>query len=154
MRLSIQAILYIDSAQKLDRKASAIEMTEFSKYEMTIPEAFKTFGEARNSFNQAANGLFRVLYTFDPDQPYSAHEETFPSHAKYTKQLANWNKSLERFMQANNPRLNSKEARGVAMLKVQHITASIMANASPPNRDDPRPIAEIVSDLKRYVPYN
>ena len=151
-RLSIQAILYIDQAPVSDRQALASEMTDI--VERDTIGAFTTLEEARDSLNQTVKGLFRVLYTFEPDKPYSAYAETFPSHAKYRKQLSDWTRSFERYMQTNSARLSNKGIRGAAMLKVQHITSSIMANANPPDADDPRPVSQIVSEGERYVPYN
>lgn len=150
LRLSVQAILYIDAGTTSDRQGFAIEMTEMSERETEIKDTFSTLEEARDTFNQAANGLFGMFYTYDPDLPYSAHKDTFHLHMKYTSKLAAWNKAFERYMQTNNSKLNTKDIRGAAMLKVQHTTASIMANCSYPDANDPRPIAEVMTEPGRF----
>jgi hypothetical protein len=154
IRLSIQAILYIERTGCTERKAFSIEMKEFSEDEEDIPENFTSLEEARDLFNQTVNGLFRVFYSFNMDLPNSAHLEIFPLHARYTKQLGKWNRSFEKFMQSNNSRLNSRELRGAAMLKIQHMTANIMAHTTTPNPDDPRPISEVISEPELFEPYN
>jgi hypothetical protein len=129
-------------------------MTEFSERECHIPETFATVEEARDSFSQTANCLFRTFYMMDPDLPYGAHNGIFPLHAKYRKQLTDWNMAYERFMQRSNSHLNGKEIRGAAMLKVQHAAAFIMADTSVPMEDDPRSIAEILNEPKVFIPYH
>jgi hypothetical protein len=153
MRLSIQAMLYLDTLPAPDRRAVAIEFMEFSESETSIPENFTTLDEARDSMNQATSGLFRMFYMIDPDLPYSAHPEIFPLYDKYSKQLADWSTAFERFMEANFSKLSRKQVRGAAMLKLQHTTVDIMASIAPPCIEDPRPRAEILSDLAITVPY-
>ena len=151
-RLSIQAVLYIDTTA--DRKAFALEMTEFSERQCQIPDTFSTVEEARGAFSQTTNCLFRTFYMFDLDLPFRAHVDILPLHAKYSKQLANWNIAYEKFVQKNNSRLNSNEIRGAAMLKVQYAAAFIMSDSSIPNADDPRSIAEILNDRKVFMRYH
>ena len=154
IRLSIQAILYIERAETTGRRTFALKITEFSEDEEDIPESFASLEEARDSFNQAVNSLFRLFYLLNVDLPYSAQNETFPLHARYNKRLAEWSISFDKFMQTNNSRLSSKELRGAAMLKMQHMTVNIMAHAGSPKLDDPRPIAEVISELELFEPYN
>jgi hypothetical protein len=152
-RLSIQAILYVDTVKTSARKALAIELMEFSECENSILETFTTLDEVRDSMNQATSGMFRMFYMLDPDQPYSAQSEILPLYDKYSKQLADWSKAFERFMEVGGSKLSCKQLRGAAMLKLQHTTASIMANVCPPCLKDPRPRAQILAEPGIFVPF-
>lgn len=127
---------------------------DFTRDESDTPNVFTTIEEARDSLNQTVNSLFGVFYSFDVERPYSAHLEAFPLHAKYTMELADWNKAFERFMQTDSSMLTSKEIRGAAMLKMQHMTVTIMASTTVPDANDPRPIDEILTQPELFAPYN
>lgn len=62
MRLSIQAILYIDTRSTPERRDLVNELAEISAKETSVPEEFESLEEARKHMNQSANGLFRMFY--------------------------------------------------------------------------------------------
>ena len=153
MRLSVQAILYIDTRSSQDRKRFAEELMSVRVRETKIPDAFSTLEEARNCMNRAADGLFRMFYMCDGDLPMGCQPlEAWELYTKYTAELAEWNLSFEKFMNAKSAKFSSKQVRGAALLKIQHTTATIMALCTP-DANDPRTAAEAVNserNLSRF----
>jgi hypothetical protein len=154
MRLSVQAILYIDTRSCADRKAFAAELMSGRAREERIPESFSTLEEARNCMNRTADGLFRMFYMCDGDLPMGCQTpEAWNLYNKYTTELAKWSLSFEKFMNAKSRNFTSKQVRGAALLKIQHTTATIMAMCTP-DANDPRSAAEVVNSettLSRFV---
>jgi hypothetical protein len=64
-RLSLQAILYIDTRSTPERRALVASFADLSFRENEIPEAFKSLADARHALNEAADGLFRSFYLCD-----------------------------------------------------------------------------------------
>jgi len=71
MRLSLQAILYIDTRSAADRRAFSFELMKTNEQDMKVPECFETLEEARNNMCQSAEGIFRMFYMCDGDLPFS-----------------------------------------------------------------------------------
>ena len=65
MRLSIQSIIYVDTRSTHDQTAFARELMDVSGKEIVISEDFESLEEARNSLNQASDGLFRAFYMWE-----------------------------------------------------------------------------------------
>jgi len=64
-RLSMQAIIYVETRSTHDQIAFARELMDVSGKEIVISEEFENIEEARNALNQAAEGLFRVFYMWE-----------------------------------------------------------------------------------------
>jgi hypothetical protein len=62
IRLSVQAILYVDTSDPSERTAFAHEFSGVVSSEKPTPEAFQTLEEARASMTECADGLFRMFY--------------------------------------------------------------------------------------------
>lgn len=129
-------------------------MMEANGGKSNVPETFTALGEARDFLNLIVSSLFAIFYSFDPELPFGVQTETIPLLTKYTKQLFDWHKAFEKLMHSKKHLFNSIEIRGAALLKIQHITVSIMANSSSPKLDDPRSIAEIISERRIFEAYN
>lgn len=121
-----------------------------------MPDTFETLEEARNFLNQAANGLFRVFYLHDPDLPHSSQSQMAGyQYEKYADQVAAWGSVFGNFMSSRSEKLNTKELRGAALLKIQHTAATIMATSLRPDPHDPRPLAKVVNapnKLRSFLP--
>jgi hypothetical protein len=65
MRLSIQSIIYVETKSTHDQTAFAKNLMDVSVKETVISEEFESLEEARNAFNQAADGLFRAFYMWE-----------------------------------------------------------------------------------------
>lgn len=66
MRLTLQAIIYIDTISTTERRAFIKELTEIGMMDrVKIPPSFATLEEARMWFNHVVEGLFRSLYMCD-----------------------------------------------------------------------------------------
>jgi hypothetical protein len=155
IRLSIQAVLYIDTREASDQKLFAAELMEVNMQEIHIPESFESLEEARDSMCQAASGLFQMFYMCDGDLPYVYQQETLlPLYEKHTSQLAIWNTAFETLMQAKSRSFTSKQIRGAALLKIQHTTATIMADAALPDVSDTRSLAEITNTPDNFLKYS
>jgi hypothetical protein len=151
-RLSIQAILYVDTSSPDDRRAFASELMKTNEKDTLVPDVFSSLEEARNIINQSADGLFRMFYMCDGDLPYCYQPaESFELHARYSSQLSQWANTFEKFMTAKGRSLSSKELRGAALLKIQHTCVKIMAHSSVPDITDERRIAEIHNEPEIYI---
>lgn len=64
-RLSLQAILYIDTRSTPERRSLVTELADLSFREEEIPEVFESLAQARHCLNQTADGLFRGFYLCD-----------------------------------------------------------------------------------------
>ncbi|KAE9362835.1 hypothetical protein N431DRAFT_564987 [Stipitochalara longipes BDJ] len=147
MRLSIQSIIYVGTRSTHYQTAFARELMDVSAKEIVISEEFESLEEARNALNQAADGLFRVLYMWDGDLP--AHLQPRESLEIFTSQLSLWNLAFEKFMVSKSKDLTSREVRGAALLKIHHTTAKIMAGVCP-DMSDMSPVFESV-DAERFL---
>jgi len=76
LRLSIQAILFIDTRPTPERRKMVNELAHVSSRTLPIPEVFATLDEARNSMNVVANSLFRMTYLLDGELPVLYIEQT------------------------------------------------------------------------------
>jgi hypothetical protein len=153
VRLCIQSILYVDTSNASVRKEFALTMLALALPEASVPDTFETLEEARNEMSRANSGMFRMFYMCDVDQPYCNQPETFSTFESCSRQLAAWNAAFERFIVTKSKDFTSKEVRGAAMLKIQHMTVSIMVNVAPPDWQDMRPIAKIVCLPERFIPF-
>lgn len=153
MRLSMQSILYIDTRKNYDRQAFAAELMQ-CRYNRDVPECFESLEEARNCMNQAADGLFRMLYTYDFELPCCLQPvETLEQYDKYSTQIRDWNIAFEKFIKAKSQDFDSKQVRGAALLKAHHLIINIMAKVSKPEIEDPRPMIEVINTPDRREPF-
>ncbi|KAH6719797.1 hypothetical protein BKA61DRAFT_593530 [Leptodontidium sp. MPI-SDFR-AT-0119] len=153
LRLSIQAILFIDTRPTPERRAMVTELAHVSSRNKAIPEIFESLEEARNCMNQVANSLFRMTYLCDGtqsmcDQPL----EAFDLFQKYAEENERWSTAFERFMKAKSATLNNRELRGAALLKIHHMTAHIMSKMTP-DATDPRPLAQAMNDPQIFTKF-
>jgi hypothetical protein len=65
MRLSMQSIIYVNTKSTHDQTAFARKLMDISGKEIVISEEFESLEEARNTLDQAANGLFRAFYMWE-----------------------------------------------------------------------------------------
>ncbi|KAL2074746.1 hypothetical protein VTL71DRAFT_8525 [Oculimacula yallundae] len=151
LRLSIQAILFIDTRPTPERRAMVTELAHVSARNEHIPETFESLDEARNCMNQVANSLFRMTYLCNAHKSISEQPlETFDLFQKYAVENERWNTAFERFMRAKSAMLNNRELRGAALLKIHHMTAHIMSKMTP-DISDPRPVAQAMNDPKIFA---
>ncbi|KUJ15590.1 uncharacterized protein LY89DRAFT_720109 [Mollisia scopiformis] len=144
VRLSIQSIIYVDAKSTHDRTDFARKLMDAYGKEMAIPEEFESLEEARNAFNQAADGFFRANYMWDGDLPVVL--QPTESHAIFDKcisQMSLWNIAFEKFMASKSKILTIREVQGAALLKIHHTTAKVMAGVHP-DTSDMRPVFETV----------
>ncbi|KAH9215099.1 hypothetical protein DL95DRAFT_425192 [Leptodontidium sp. 2 PMI_412] len=143
-RLSMQSIIYVETRCAADKAAFARKLMAVTGKDDVIPDEFKYLEEARNSLNQAADGLFGVFYLWDEDLPVVLQPtESLAMLDKYTSQLSRWNLAYEKFMVSKSKYLTSREVQGAALLKIHHTTAKIIANLHA-DTDDMREVSKIV----------
>ena len=65
MRLSIQAIIYLDTKSAHDQTNFAKKLMAVSGKEIIISEGFESVEEARSALNQAAGGMLWVFYMWE-----------------------------------------------------------------------------------------
>jgi hypothetical protein len=153
MRLSLQSILYIDTRGNGDRQAFATELM-LCRQDQGVPECFESLEEARNCMNQAADGLFRMLYMCDGELPCCFQPiEAFELYDVYSSQLREWNVAFEKFMNAKSQTFDSKQIRGAALMKIHYETVRIMSETAKPDYEDTRSIAAAVNSPGRYEPF-
>jgi len=154
MRLSIQAILYIDTRSPDDRRAFASELMKANVDDQPVPECFTSLEEARNIMNQSADGLFRMFYMCDGDLPFCYQPaESFVLLERYGSQITLWETAFEKFMLLKSKTMNSREIRGAALMKIHHVCIKVMAETSPSDIADLRCIKHVVNELNAYIPY-
>ncbi|XMA08603.1 hypothetical protein WAI453_001394 [Rhynchosporium graminicola] len=154
LRLSIQAILFIDTRPNPERAEMVTELAHVSSRDRAIPEMFESLEEARNCMNQVASSLFRMTYACDGDKSMIDQPmEAFDLFQRYTEENERWNTAFERFMRAKSAALNSRELRGAALLKIHHMTAHIMSKMTPVAAD-PRPLAQAMNDPLIFSKFN
>lgn len=145
LRLCVQSIMYVDTRSVPERKLFASELTYVCQKGGEVPETFETLEEARTSVMEAANGLFNMFYMYEPNKPCVDQDPRIHVlYEKYSAQLAAWNVAYERFMNAKSHTFTSKQIRGAALLKIHHITATVMA-AGNPSLDDSRAVAQALN---------
>ncbi len=153
VRLSVQAILYIDTRPIPERKMLVNELAYVGSKSTTIPEAFGTLEEARNHMNQIANSLFRMTYMCDGKEPMANQpQDVFDLLSKYGEENRQWKLAFERFMRTKSASLSSRELRGAALLKIHHMTAQVMSEMTP-DVTDPRPLQVAFNDQKRFMKF-
>jgi hypothetical protein len=153
VRLSVQAIIYVDTISIPDRRAFAHSLIAIACHEMAIPEEFETLEEARRGLNQAANGLFQMFDMCDGDLPLGFQPaETFELFEKYNAQLQSWNLAYEKFMAAKGRSLTSKEVRGAALLKIHHTAAKVLAGVRP-DPNDLSALASAVNSSEKFLEF-
>ncbi|KUJ20885.1 uncharacterized protein LY89DRAFT_778534 [Mollisia scopiformis] len=153
MRLSIQAILYIDTRTTSERKDLVNEMAEICARETEVPEIFESLEDARKHMNQSAHGLFRMFHICDGTKPMQDQPpEAKRMFLQYTRQMTAWNKSFEKFMAAKSHTFNSKQLRGAALLKIHQLVSTVMRDVTPDDRDA-RPVSESVNDPNNFRRY-
>ncbi|KFY09579.1 hypothetical protein V492_05438 [Pseudogymnoascus sp. VKM F-4246] len=160
MRLAVQSILYIDTRNYFDQKRFAKQLMSVRTREPDpIPEAFGDLEEARSALDMTTNGLFGVFYICDgkctnmrkDDQPMHAQPpEAYATYKTYSAQLLTWGSSFSAFMSLKSHALTARQIRGAALLKIHHITATIMGR-SIPDLTDPRSIAVAANDATVFA---
>ncbi|KFY51578.1 hypothetical protein V497_09027 [Pseudogymnoascus sp. VKM F-4516 (FW-969)] len=152
MRLTAQSILYIDTRNAFDQRQFAKQLMHIRlSGPSDIPETFGSLEEARSALNIATNGLFRVFYICDADQPMNAQlPEAYKTYKTYSAQLLAWDSSFSAFMSLKSHTLTALHIRGAALLKIHHITATIMGR-SIPDLTDPRSIAAAANDAAVFA---
>ncbi|CZT51716.1 uncharacterized protein RSE6_12903 [Rhynchosporium secalis] len=101
LRLSIQAILFIDTRPNPERVEMVTELAHVSSRNRAIPEKSETLEEARNCMNQVAISLFRMTYACDGDKSIMDQPmEAFDLFQRYAEENECWNTAFERFMGA------------------------------------------------------
>ncbi len=73
-RLSLQAILYIDTRTTAERRALVADLADVSGKEDEIPEQFESLAQARHAMNETVDGLFRGFYLCDGKQCPKSNE--------------------------------------------------------------------------------
>lgn len=154
MRLSLQAILFVDTRSQSDRIAFATELLKANSNSAPIPATFSSLEEARNSMCAASDGFFASMYMTDGDLPcWQQPAESIILHDRFAAKLKTWNCTFEGFMNARSSSLSSREVRGAALLKIQHIIVSIMCYATGLGTiDDPRKFGEVANAPETFEP--
>jgi len=153
MRLSVQAIIYLDTRNTSERRAFVEELMKTSFRSSDVTDTFETIEDARNGINDAMEGLFRMFYFCDGDLPFCFQpSEAFELYDKYSTKLKEWNTSFDKFMTAKSHTFNSRQIRGAALLKIQHTAAKIIAETSKPDISETIPI-DAVYGRRNYEPF-
>ncbi|KFY34530.1 hypothetical protein V494_06693 [Pseudogymnoascus sp. VKM F-4513 (FW-928)] len=141
MRLAVQSILYIDTRNYFDQKRFAKQLMSVRMREPDpIPEAFGDLEEASVLANMRKD-----------DQPMQAQPpEAYATYKTYSAQLLTWGSSFSAFMSLKSHALTARQIRGAALLKIHHITATIMGR-SIPDLTDPRSIAVAANDATAFA---
>ncbi|KFX99103.1 hypothetical protein O988_04050 [Pseudogymnoascus sp. VKM F-3808] len=132
MRLTAQSILYIDTRNAFDQRQFAKQLMHIRlSGPSDIPET--------------------VFYICDADQPMNAQlPEAYKTYKTYSAQLLAWDSSFSAFMSLKSHTLTALHIRGAALLKIHHITATIMGR-SIPDLTDPRSIAAAANDAAVFA---
>jgi hypothetical protein len=119
--------------------------------EHPVPEQFETLEQARDCINQTADALFGKLYTADEEIPSS--RQLMEEYEPQASQLKDWNVAFERLMSAKSNLFDSKQIRGAALLKIQHLTVTIMTTVHISDYNDLRTIRERLDDPTTFAPF-
>jgi hypothetical protein len=85
------------------------------------------------------------------DKPMNAQlPEAYKTYKTYSAQLLAWDSSFSAFMSLKSHTLTTLQIRGAALLKIHHITATIMGR-SIPDLTDPRSIAAAANDAAVFA---
>lgn len=151
-RLAIQAILYLKSTPVSEQKALALEIEGFSRPGIEV-NAFTTLEEARISLNRIMCSLVHIILLLDFQLPYSAQRAVIPVHTRCIEQLTRWSKAFRGYIQPNHIRLGDRDLRGSTLLKIQHITARVMAHVIYSTLNDPQSFSHGLCERERFKPF-
>lgn len=85
------------------------------------------------------------------DQPMKAQPlEAYTTYKTYSAQLLAWDSSFSAFMSLKSHTLTTLQIRGAALLKIHHLTATVMGR-SIPALNDPRSIAAAANDATIFA---
>jgi hypothetical protein len=116
-----------------------------------MPPVFQSLEEAREFLNQAAEGIFAMIYLWDGTLPIILQSPvSFELNENATKQLFLWDAAFQAFMRNHSESFTSRQLRGAAILKIHHTVGLIMAGIRPP-LEDMRSMAQAVNDKSRLT---
>ena len=152
VRLSSQAIMYMDTRGTANRVAFSTDLQMIKKSETHIPESFDTLETTRLALEANVEEAFRFILMCDGqkrwrDQP----PEAWVLRDACTRNNLLWNKAFENFMNTHSTKLDSKQLRGAALLKIQHMGIKIMTDSAPSILGDDRSTQEVHNDPATYV---
>ncbi|KAG9244158.1 hypothetical protein BJ878DRAFT_567806 [Calycina marina] len=152
IRISLQAILYLDTRDTDERQAFSTEMMSIKNDDFLIPLCFERLEDARLAMEQTTEELFRMLYLCDGNVNWSAQSlETWALQASGARHIREWNEAFDNFMNAHGAKLDSKQLRGAVLLKIQTTTIGILARAVPNDAGDGRSVEEVANDPAAFT---
>jgi hypothetical protein len=155
-RLGLQALMFIDDSsieKRIHWKPPGLDPCHHYT-------TFATLDEARNAFNSIIYDLMHLIYTisdgekgvypkpteieimrdanaFAESQLAEARSARLPVSPEaevklvaYAQSLENWNNAFTEFMNRSSHILKGKELRGATLLKIHHLTSSILLAAT------------------------
>lgn len=151
VRLSLQTILYMDTRSTENRVAFSSYMLMLRKEATLIPESFESLDATRLALEMNVEEVFRFILMCDgqkrwADQPPQAME----LRETCARNNSLWNTAFENFMNEHSAKLDSKQLRGAALLKIQHTGIKIMADSAPSLLGDDRSQQEVHNDPAAY----
>ncbi|TAQ87595.1 hypothetical protein B7494_g4111, partial [Chlorociboria aeruginascens] len=150
LRLSIQAILYIDTRSGVERYKFAKNIIDATTLDAQMPATFNSLEEARLFMNKTADTVFNTTYLCDPCLPMSLQTpEAISLLSRCNSMLTTWNSAFEKLMKIHSPAFTSKQLRGVALCKIHHCAIKIMC-AVIPSIDDERETKYALNNREQY----
>ena len=151
VRLSLQAIMYMDTRSTENRVAFSVCLLMLKKEATHIPESLQSLDATRLALEQNVEEVFRFVLMCDGqkrwrDQP----QEAIELREICTRNNRLWNTSFETFMNTHSAKLDSKQLRGAALLKIQHLGIKIMCDSAPTLLGDDRSQQEVHNDPATY----
>lgn len=127
MRLSIQSILYVDTARGEQRFNFATSLLVLEEESTQFRTPFETLEDARGYLVGATDGLFRAFYMFDENTGLLEQSaQAINQFQVYREKLLGFEKPFIEFLARKSLKFNKMEVRGAALLKIHHTCAKVM----------------------------
>ena len=152
VRLTSQAILYMDARATTDRAAYSADLQMIKKDDILIPESFDTLETARLALEMNVEEVFRFVLMCDGQKRWSDQPpEAWELRDVCIRNISLWIRAFESFMNSHSSKMDSKQLRGAVLLKIQNTGIKVMANAAPTSHEDDRSQQEVHNDPVYYA---
>lgn len=153
-RLTIQAMLHLESIPLADRKKFARRFIVVLQQETDVPKCFVSLEEARKVFNKIMIHLQKFFLLLDYSVPYSEQRNVEPLRKMCLNLFASWDNTFDAFIQTRGVQLRDRELRGVTLLKLQILVTKIMASSCFPTAlSSSEPLYVLLRDREHYKQY-
>jgi len=147
IRLSSQAIMYMDTRSSSIRMSFSRDLKMIIGDKTPIPESFDTLEATRLALEINVEEVFRLILMCDGKKRWREQPpEAWELRKKCSRNNQLWNTAFENFMNTHSAKLDSKQLRGAALLKIQHTGIKIMSDSAPSILGDDRSTQEIHND--------